>query len=143
MSASPGTPGTPPRSVQCGAHPTEPALDVCTRCGGFLCWDCLTSAYGEPACGPCAKVLGAIDRRLPAGLVMAWILSVLGVLAFPAGIAGAIMAVAELGKARARHAPAPIQERAEGALRTAVGTVTVNLVLFWNAWPYLRSMLLD
>jgi hypothetical protein len=71
---------------------------------------------------------------------MAWVLAVLGTVAFPAGIAGAVMAGFELQQARRRFAPAPIEERAEGAIRASFFTATANLTILWNAWPLLRSL---
>lgn len=44
--------------ASCGNHPTVPAVEICTRCGTFLCGDCVEYFREEtPACANCMPVL--------------------------------------------------------------------------------------
>jgi hypothetical protein len=46
--------------ARCGTHPQAAAVDVCTRCGRFVCAACDELGPDEQAyCAPCLKVLAA------------------------------------------------------------------------------------
>ncbi len=47
----------------CIKHSFEPGIDMCRRCGGSWCKDCLVYAFGEknpPFCMSCAMVAGGV-----------------------------------------------------------------------------------
>jgi uncharacterized RDD family membrane protein YckC len=44
----------PPVEAQCARHPEVRAHTVCSRCGGFACEDCVSSAGVAPLCVSCS-----------------------------------------------------------------------------------------
>lgn len=105
--------------AHCGAHPAVAAVEICTRCGTFLCGDCVEYFNDEtPACAACLPHLkgtptSARARLSPVlavlavgGLVTGFLvkgrpgLAVWGV-AIPLGFVGLGLAVMELRLMRA------------------------------------------
>ena len=42
-----------PAGALCATHPEHPALHICTRCGSFVCIDCLVTRDSQPFCFRC------------------------------------------------------------------------------------------
>ncbi len=56
-----------PVGARCGSHPQVAAVDVCQRCGRFLCGECLELFEEESYCQDCAAKLA----QPPSGLARA------------------------------------------------------------------------
>ena len=48
---------SPPASARCAKHVETPAVDVCQRCGSFVCGECSTIRDEDLYCEACATVL--------------------------------------------------------------------------------------
>jgi hypothetical protein len=73
---------SPPPSVSgahCGAHPAAAAVELCSRCGTFLCGECV-EYFQEvtPACAACLPLLGGGAASMRARLAPALALAGLG-----------------------------------------------------------------
>lgn len=55
-----------PSGARCALHAQNPAIDICSRCGNFVCRECLVvSATGAPHCAAC-QARGEVDSwRVP------------------------------------------------------------------------------
>ncbi len=49
-------PSTPPFGARCAKHPVA-AVDVCQRCGAFVCGECVNIRAEDVFCGDCARLL--------------------------------------------------------------------------------------
>jgi hypothetical protein len=62
--------------AHCGKHPEVAAVELCTRCGTFLCGDCVEYVRDETAaCSDCAPLLRGVKasaRAKVAPLLAAW-----------------------------------------------------------------------
>lgn len=114
MSAPPVVAG-----AHCGAHPAVAAVEICTRCGTFLCGDCVEYAADEtPCCGSCLPLMqqgpASLRARLGPLLALAGVLTwlagfpvrgraglALWVLSLPLGGAGLTVSARELLRVRA------------------------------------------
>ncbi len=68
----------------CAKHPDSAAVEVCARCGGFLCAECVEYLQDEvPACDACAHL--ARHARPPAALKASPFLGLLGLSGLAAG----------------------------------------------------------
>ena len=136
----------------CARHPEVAAVDVCGRCGAFVCADCVEYLRdATPACEPCARLLDGArpTRRAWAGLALsalglgglalgfAWIawLPWFWAPAVPLGLAGFVTSIREHRALRARQASAAawrvvLAGRALGFLHTVL---VVGLGLFASA----------
>ncbi len=64
--------------AHCGKHPAVAAVELCTRCGTFLCGDCVEYFNDEtPACAACLPHLKGVPTSARARLSP--VLAVLGV----------------------------------------------------------------
>ncbi|MGV3622951.1 MAG: hypothetical protein ACO1OB_19180 [Archangium sp.] len=55
--------------AHCGKHPAVAAVEICTRCGTFLCGDCVEYVRDEkPACSDCAPLLRGVKASARAKL---------------------------------------------------------------------------
>lgn len=65
----------PSPTARCAQHPDVPALEVCGRCGGFLCADCKIQFGAKVLCSACYARNETKSSPLPVvpiGLAMAW-----------------------------------------------------------------------
>ena len=53
----------PPSGARCAKHPDVAAVDVCQRCGVFVCGECVFIRTEDVFCADCARIL---DRPAPA-----------------------------------------------------------------------------
>lgn len=53
----------PPSGALCAKHPEVAAVDVCQRCGLFVCGECVDIRAEDVFCADCARIL---DRPAPA-----------------------------------------------------------------------------
>lgn len=68
----------------CAKHAGLSAVETCTRCGAFLCAECVEYVQEEqPACAACAQVLRS--TRTPGALKAAPFLSLLGLIGIAEG----------------------------------------------------------
>jgi hypothetical protein len=85
---------SPLSGAACAAHAGVAAVEVCTRCGAFLCGDCVEYVMEErPFCAPCAQRARA--DRTPVTLKAAPFLALLGLL----GICGGFLKPGRAGLA--------------------------------------------
>lgn len=113
---------SPPPSVSgahCGAHPAVAAVEICSRCGTFLCGECV-EYFQEvtPCCAACLPLMlggpASVRSRVSPAVGFAALLCWLGgflvperggialwVLSMPLGFAGLALAVQELRLIRA------------------------------------------
>lgn len=131
-----------PPGAACGAHPDRAAVDLCSRCGAFVCLECVTSVAATVLCRPCAGRVREAPDELPAPVVRALVLTAGGLLFPPLGFAGVLLSAWQLRRsARSRLAP-----RAEEYLRVAlnaglIGTlISAGLWLTWGARLLLRAL---
>ena len=92
-------------AAHCALHPSTVAVEVCGRCGTFLCADCLNLADDVPLCDECHRLR---TRTKPSGrAIAALLLGVVGVSCFviPTGLIGWILAVQERQAIDAGQAP--------------------------------------
>lgn len=55
--------------AHCGKHPAVAAVEICTRCGTFLCGDCVEYVRDETAaCSDCAPLLRGVKATARAKL---------------------------------------------------------------------------
>ena len=47
----------PPPSARCSRHPAAPAVDVCQRCGAFVCGECVNIRAEDIYCPACVPFL--------------------------------------------------------------------------------------
>lgn len=68
----------------CAKHPGLSAVETCTRCGAFLCAECVEYVQDEkPVCAACAIVLRGV--RTPGALKAAPFLGVMGLVGIATG----------------------------------------------------------
>lgn len=67
-----------PAEARCGIHPRNRALDVCSRCGCFVCAECVGSRFGTVLCGSCLERLRDPVEELPRIVVVALAGAILG-----------------------------------------------------------------
>lgn len=71
--------------AHCGKHPAVAAVELCARCGTFLCGDCVEYVRDEiAACSDCAPLLRGVKATVRARL--APIFSSVGVVGIIAGV---------------------------------------------------------
>src|SRR6185436_14282919 len=58
----------------CARHPGERAVDVCSRCGNFLCLQCGLRLGAAPFCQPCLEIAQR-DKTVKASVLPAWALT--------------------------------------------------------------------
>lgn len=70
--------------AHCGKHPEVAAVELCTRCGTFLCGDCVEYVRDETAaCSDCAPLLRGV--KASARAKVAPVLAALGIAGLVAG----------------------------------------------------------
>lgn len=112
-----------PVEARCGTHPEVGAVDVCTRCGRFLCSECVDYWNEQPVCASCLPLMdgGAATSRAKGAPVLA-VLGAVGMVAgfflrgrrglrvwavaAPMVVVGLALGVTELRMIRARQAGA-------------------------------------
>jgi len=129
-----------PDGASCPHHAGALAVDVCERCGRFVCGECLDLRDDRTWCAECAATPSKASARASTALLF-------GLLGFsccaPFSIAAIAMGLAELRAVERGEAPAAGTPR----LRWAVGLgaaqlcVVVLLVASFIVWRLLRPRL--
>ena len=103
---------SPASSTWCGVHPKAPAVDVCTRCGTFVCFECVDGLAGSVYCTPCMQKLSAPRAPEPASLrsQLAFGFAVAGFLLFPLAVVAIALGLVERWLIHRGRAP-PAGER--------------------------------
>ena len=117
-----------PDAAQCARHPDALAVEVCGRCGAFVCDQCLQLGDDEVRCPACWERL--MERASTRSLV-ALVLSVIGVfyVTLLPGVVGLVLAQQEL-KAIARG-EAPESGRTMAKVARVLGALSaLGLLLF-------------
>ncbi|MFL5318708.1 MAG: DUF4190 domain-containing protein [Myxococcaceae bacterium] len=111
-------------TARCAVHPDAPAVELCQRCGNFVCGDCLELVEGVPYCTSCFKrsVSGSASKQAVAALVF----SIIGLnCGFLPGIAGLVLGMRELRAIELNQSPAAGKSVAKAARTIGV----INIVL--------------
>ena len=119
----------PTSGAQCAVHVGVPAVDTCSRCGNFVCADCMDVHQWETFCHGCATKLGhkgAHSPRAVAALVCG--LLPLFVFCVPAAIPAVILGHMEIAAIDRGEAPASGRNLAKGGL--ILGWITIGLSAF-------------
>lgn len=113
-------------SAHCAVHPAVPAVEVCERCGAFVCGDCLELHEGHPFCASCFQRLGTTSASKQA--VAALIFSIVGLnCGFLPGVVGLILAYRE--RAAIERGQAPIQGSSVTKAALIIGWIDVALLV--------------
>lgn len=127
----------PAQGARCGNHPAVPAVDLCQRCGTFLCGDCVELIDETVYCPHCFQRLGAGDSPSVASR-LSLVLGFVGLLwGFLPGIVGLGIAAWELRQIRAGRSSA----RGLRYARYARILGLINFGLFCLAFLYLAAQL--
>lgn len=122
-----------PAGARCGVHPKTAAIGLCTRCGAFVCGDCVRSLAARLYCQSCLALLTAPkDPALPHEVRRAVALAAIAVLTPPTAVAAWIHNRIILRRLLRDGASARAQEWAEGAVSAASAAFWISL-LGW-AW---------
>lgn len=118
----------------CPAHPAASAVAICSRCGKFVCGDCLELAGEAPLCVECFERAsgGLASRRATASMVLGLVGLSCG---FLPGVVGLVLARRELRAIDRSEAPTAGRRRARvgfvlGCLDLAFLVATVLAALF-------------
>ncbi|MBX7114037.1 MAG: B-box zinc finger protein [Myxococcaceae bacterium] len=127
-----------PSDAACPDHPERAAVDICVRCGRFLCQSCVTSRAAKVMCKGCAmRPMVRAEDPFPPLAVALLVMGVLGLVVLPLGWAAGLMGQRQLN----RIARGAVTERGEFAYQWARGlgwaslAVTVVMLLA-GAWTY-------
>lgn len=128
--------------AQCATH-ANTAVDVCSRCGRFLCAECVDYLDTTPLCDACLTIVTApasLRARLSAGLPIVAILGtvagflvpgrpglVLWALSIPTGAVGLALALQEL--AAIDRKASPVAGRRWALVGKTVGLLELVLAL--------------
>jgi hypothetical protein len=139
------------QGASCATHAGATAVDLCTRCGSFLCGECVEYLDTAPYCERCHRLVttrASLRARVSAALSGLGVLGMLAgfvvqgrpglglwALAVPTGFVGLASSLQELAALTRGEAPTPGRPwatvgRALGALHTAL---VVGLVALF-AW---------
>ncbi len=80
--------------ARCPRHPESAAVELCVRCGSFVCTACVVPRQGESYCVDCAQRLPPIGGSWLA--VIAGILSFLSLGCAPLGLVAMVLAGIDL-----------------------------------------------
>ena len=124
----------------CGRHPTVAAVEICTRCGTFVCGECVAyRADEQPYCTDC---LAHLDHARPSrrasvglglsigaasGVLVGVVLPPLWLLALFAGTAGAVVSWVEVRAIARGDAPTAGLRRARAG--RLIGILVAGLLL--------------
>jgi hypothetical protein len=113
-------------------------VDVCTRCGAFVCVECVTSVAANALCGPCAARVPAIPSdKLPAPVIRTLVLSAGGLLFPPLGLVGAATAAWLLRRKARKHLTPRAEDSLRNAIRIGLNGALVSAIV-WFFWAVLR-----
>jgi hypothetical protein len=111
----------------CPTHPAASAVAICSRCGRFVCGDCLELTGETPLCLEChERASGAVaSRRATASMVLALMGLCCG---FAPGVVGLVLARRELQAIERGEAPLAGLSRARAGF--ILGGLDAVLLLF-------------
>ncbi len=112
--------------ARCAVHPEVAAVEICSRCGGFVCSECLELEEQSVLCPSCLNRSGS--RGAASGRAIAsLILGILGLnCGFLPGIIGLVLAVQELAAIEQGSAPPGGRNLARGG--KILGYVNIGLL---------------
>jgi hypothetical protein len=124
----------PGPGARCAHHPERAALDVCQRCGAFICFDCIRSVTAIVYCQACPARLTAsrpVSGSIWVALALAWV----GFAVFPCALGGLGLAWWELHRIQTGRGPREGHRLARAALMTALWGLPVSACIgfFWWA----------
>jgi hypothetical protein len=123
-------------SAVCGTHPAERAVETCSRCGSFICAQCIELDVGEVFCPAChSRQFGG---KASGRAVTALVLAIVGMNLPFLGVPAIVLAHQELSTIARGEAPAKGRPLARGAqilgwIEVAVCVlVVIGVVVFWR-----------
>ncbi|MER2560917.1 MAG: DUF4190 domain-containing protein [Myxococcaceae bacterium] len=128
----------PPTGATCPRHPAALAVDVCERCGRFVCGECDVLKDEKTWCVECA----AVPRLPSARSTLALVLGLAGFLfCGPVSLAAIALGLVEQRSIERRETPVEGLGRARWAVRLGVLQVALVVLLIsaFVAWRLLRS----
>lgn len=127
--------------ARCAVHLDDPATDVCSRCGNYVCVDCYNVVDDDTLCGDCVERVGHTRKYSPRA-VWALVLALITLSFFlPTSIPAVILGHMELAAIKRGDPDAPASGR-----NLALGAVVVGWignVLLLVGGICLISMLMD
>lgn len=127
-----------PVGATCPRHPSALAVDVCERCGRFVCGDCAVLKDEKTWCSECAAVPHTASARATLALA-------LGLAGFffcgPVSVAAIALGLVEQRSIERRETPVEGLGRARWAVRLGALQIAlvVLVVLTFVAWRLLRT----
>lgn len=127
-----------PVGATCPRHPSALAVDVCERCGRFVCGDCAVLKDEKTSCSECAAVPHTASARATLALA-------LGLAGFffcgPVSVAAIALGLVEQRSIERRETPVEGLGRARWAVRLGALQIAlvVLVVLTFVAWRLLRT----
>lgn len=127
-----------PAGASCPRHPAALAVDLCERCGRFVCGDCAVLKDEKTWCSECAAVPHSASARATLALV-------LGVAGFlfcaPVSVAAIALGLVEQRSIERRESPVEGLGRARWAVRLGVLQLSFVILMVgaFIAWRLLRS----
>lgn len=127
-----------PAGATCPRHSAVLAVDVCERCGRFVCGDCAVLLDDKTWCAECAAVPRSPSSRSTLALV-------LGVVGFffcgPVSVAAIALGLVEQRSIERRETPIAGLGRARWAVRLGVLQLALMMLVVgaFVAWRLLRS----
>ncbi len=127
-----------PPDATCPDHPDRTAVDICVRCGRFLCQACVTSRAAKVMCRDCAtRPMERTEEPFPPLAVALLVMGVLGLAVLPLGWAAGLLGHRQLN----RIARGTVSERGEFAYQWARGlgwasVAVTGVMLLAGAWTY-------
>ena len=104
-----------PSGARCGAHAEVAAVDVCQRCGRFLCGDCVELLDEEVYCAECAARVNLppslLAKAAPAAAGFAWLAFAAATLGLRGPLSFFVLVVVPAPTARAALAMALVEWR--------------------------------
>jgi hypothetical protein len=113
--------------AHCAVHAEKAAVELCSRCGAFVCADCLELLNDTPYCQSCLERVG-VKRQASRQSLVALVLTIAGFnCGFLPGIAGLVLAYREL--ARINRGEAPESGRNYAKVAKVLGWVNVGILV--------------
>jgi hypothetical protein len=99
--------------ARCATHPDVAAVEICQRCGAFVCGTCLELQGAEVLCANCFARQGG--KKASGRAVASLVLGIVGLnCGFVWGVVGLVLAYQELGAIARGEAPAVGRNLAKG-----------------------------
>ncbi len=115
------------QGARCALHPATAAVDICQRCGGFVCGECLELQGSDVFCQNCFQRSGG-GGKASGRAVASLVLGILGIqCGLLPGVVALFLAQQELAAIDRGESPAAGKGLAKGGL--ILGWISVGLLV--------------